>query len=211
MTAGATSLTAEEIRVLGCLIEKAATTPDHYPLSTNALTNACNQKTSREPVVDYPDRLVAETMLLLRPTGLARTISSGRTEKHRHVLDEAFGLDRQELAVLAVMMLRGPQSSGELRTRTERYGAFDSADEIEETLRALSSRAPSFVEDIGRGPGQSQNRWRHLLGGEAPPVVDERTSSEPVSQPSVDDSPSLAAQVADLAARLSRIEQELGL
>ncbi len=209
-------LSAEEVRVLGCLIEKQATTPDHYPLSTNALTNACNQKSSREPVVAYPDRLVAETMLLLRPAGLARTVTSGRTEKHRHVLDEAFGLQPKELAVLAVMMLRGPQSAGELRTRTERYVDFQSLEEIESVLSALASRDEPLVVNIGRGSGQSQDRWRHLLGGEQ---ITAPEHQDPMGRPmgrgeasmSVASGASLADQVADLQARLTRIEQELGL
>ena len=167
-------LTPEEIRVLGVLIEKEATTPDQYPLSTNALTNACNQKTSRDPVVDYGQRTVADTMLLLRPAGLARTVISGRTEKHRHVLDEAWGLDPAALAVLAVLMLRGEQSPGELRTRTERAYGFESLQAVETVLHQLASAEEPFVRNLGRAPGQSQDRWTHLLGSD---------SAEPVSAP----------------------------
>ena len=134
-------LTAEEIRVLGCLIEKAATTPDQYPLSTNALVNACNQKSSREPVVNYSERVVTEALLLLRPAGLARTVTGGgRVVKHRHVLDEVWGLDPRQLAVLAVLALRGPQTPGELRTRTERYVGFGSLTEVDDVLRSLAAR-----------------------------------------------------------------------
>lgn len=178
-------LTAEELRVLGALIEKEATTPDQYPLSTNALTNACNQKTSRDPVVSYDQRTVSETMLLLRPAGLARTIISGRTEKHRHVLDEALGLDRGELAVLAVLMLRGAQTPGELRTRTERAHGFASADDVEAVLQGLAARDVPIVRNLGRGPGQSQDRWQHLLGATdsdtSPAVVGRANLTEPAS------------------------------
>lgn len=160
-------LTAEEIRVLGCLIEKGATTPDQYPLSTNALLNACNQKSSREPVVAYTERMVVEAMKLLRAAGLARTVTGGsRVEKHRHVLNEVWSLDGQQQAVLAVLVLRGPQTPGELRTRTDRYVAFDDLAAIEDILRSLAQRPEALVTDLGRGPGQSQNRWTHLLAGE---------------------------------------------
>ncbi len=221
-------LTAEEIRVLGALVEKEATTPDQYPLSTNALTNACNQKTSRDPVVSYDQRLISETMLLLRPAGLARTVISGRTEKHRHVLDEALGLERGELAVMAVLMLRGPQTPGELRTRTERAHGFDSVEAVEATLAALAARAEPLTRNLGRGPGQSQDRWTHLLEGQtasvAAPVgqspgsssVEAPTSTAHVSSthvpPAVDDrSSSLELRVGELERRMAALESELGL
>ncbi len=155
-------LTAEELRVLGCLIEKEATTPDHYPLSTNALVSACNQKSNREPVVDYGERTVIDAMLSVRQNGLARTNASGRADKHRHILGDALGLDRAQLAVLAVLMLRGPQSARELMTRTERYAladgsGFESIDEVERVLAELSGRnEPLRCEHrprVGSDPG----------------------------------------------------------
>ena len=225
-------LTAAELRVLGALIEKEATTPDQYPLTTNALTTACNQKTSRDPVVSYDQRQVSETMLLLRPAGLARTIISGRTEKHRHVLDEALGLDRGELAVLAVLMLRGPQTPGELRTRTERAHGFDSVDEVERVLGRLAGRDEPLVRNLGRGPGQSQDRWMHLLGEAASSPVGEMspaatapvavgraagpTEEEPAQpaatpSPTSTDTSTLERRVAELERRISILEDELGL
>jgi uncharacterized protein YceH (UPF0502 family) len=215
-------LTDAEIRVLGALIEKEATTPDQYPLSTNALTTACNQKTSRDPVVSYDQRQVSETMLLLRPAGLARTIRSGRTDKHRHVLDEALGLDRAELSVLAVLMLRGPQTPGELRSRTDRAHRFDSVDEVDEVLSRLAQRDDSLVRCLGRGPGQSQDRWTHLLGGLDPrPESDHGAETEadavpvePRRERSTDASSSmkrLEERVAELERRIAAIEAEFGL
>jgi uncharacterized protein YceH (UPF0502 family) len=206
-------LTAEEVRVLGCLIEKQATTPDHYPLSTNALVNACNQKSNREPVVDYGERTVMDAMLLVRQKGLARMNSSGRTDKHRHILDDALGLDRDQLAVLAVLMLRGPQSAGELKTRTERYATsqgtgFDSIDDIEAVLARLAQGVDPFAANIGRAPGQNQDRWAHLLGDVVPDVHDATPSH--VAQPA-ELGPSLAQRVADVEARLALLESELGL
>src|SRR5688572_4436261 len=115
-------LTPEEIRVLGCLVEKEATTPDNYPLSSNALVNACNQTTNRDPVVDYSEREVDQVMISLREQGLARTVRGDgqRVHKHKHVLGEAIGVDRRALALLSVLMLRGAQTAAELRIRTER-------------------------------------------------------------------------------------------
>ena len=207
------NLTAEEVRVLGCLAEKAATTPDNYPLSTNALTNACNQKNNRDPVVDYSDRIVTETMLLLRPAGLARTVSgSGRVEKHRHTLDEAWALNDRQLAVLAVLMLRGPNSPGELKTRTERYVGFGDLDEIERVLHGLAGRPEPLVVNIGRLSGQSQDRWTHLLTGE--PVLAAAGSGQVAGsspQPTPPTRSELETRIDDLERRLARLESELGL
>jgi len=209
-------LTAEELRVLGCLIEKQATTPDQYPLSTNALVNACNQKSNREPMTDYSERTVMDAMLLVRQKGLARMNSSGRTDKHRHILDDALGLDRDQLALLAVLMLRGPQSAGELKTRTERYPTsqgtgFESIDDVEAVLACLAEGVDPFVANIGRASGQSQDRWAHLLGDGVPDVhVVHDAAPGRLAQPS-DLGPSLAQRVAALEARLAVLESELGI
>ena len=208
--------TAEELRVLGCLIEKQATTPDQYPLSTNALVNACNQKSNREPVTDYSERTVMDAMLLVRQKGLARMNSSGRTDKHRHILDDALGLDRDQLALLAVLMLRGPQSAGELKTRTERYPTsqgtgFESIDDVEAVLARLAEGVDPFVANIGRASGQSQDRWAHLLGDGVPDVhVVHDAAPGRLAQPS-DLGPSLAQRVAALEERLAVLESELGI
>lgn len=161
-------LSAEEIRVLGCLVEKERTTPDLYPLTTNALRSACNQKSNRDPVVDYLERTVDQAMLSLRERKLARTVvGGGRAAKHRHVLDEAWGLDHGEIAVLAVLALRGAQTPGELRGRTERLAVFDTPEDVVSTLEALAARDDPFVVQLGRRPGQKEARWAHLLAGEA--------------------------------------------
>ena len=154
-------LTAEECRVLGSLIEKAATTPDQYPLSSNGLRAACNQKTARDPVVAYDERLVDATVLSLRDKGLARTIRGAgqRVFKHKHTVDEAWALDPSQLAVLAVLMLRGPQTAGELRTRTERAHGFATTDGVDAVLDDLARRDPPLVRMIGRKPGQKDDRW----------------------------------------------------
>ena len=205
-------LTVEELRVLGCLIEKQATTPDQYPLSTNALVNACNQKSNREPVVDYSERTVMDASLLVRQAGLARMNSSGRTDKHRHILDDALGLDRDQLAVLAIMLLRGPQSAGELKTRTERYPTsqgfgFESVDDVESVLAGLVDGTDPLITNIGRASGQSQDRWAHLLGDGVPDVNDVAAATSVASSAG----PSLAQRVTELEERLARLEAALGM
>lgn len=168
-------LTDAEVRVLGCLIEKELTTPDHYPLTTNALVAACNQKSNRDPVVEYDERTVDTAMLSLREQGLARTITgSGRALKHRQVLAEALQLDEAALAVLGVLAVRGPQTVGELRTRTDRAHAFADLGDVGAVLEQLASRAQPLVVDLGRRPGQKEDRWAHLLSGE---VADSPTPS----------------------------------
>ena len=162
-------LTREEIRVLGCLVEKGATTPDNYPLSSNALVNACNQSTSRDPIVSYTERQVDQVMIALREAGLARTVRGDgqRVHKHKHVLDEAWKLSRSELAALCVLMLRGPQTVNELRTRTERFDVGAGVDAIENSLRSLAGRDQPFVRLLERRPGEREARWIHLVGDEA--------------------------------------------
>ncbi|MEM7275351.1 MAG: YceH family protein [Actinomycetota bacterium] len=219
------SLTAEELRVLACLIEKAYTTPDQYPLSTNALTTACNQKTSRDPVVDYGPQLVDQTLQLLRDAGWVRMIraSGSRAFKHRHVVDEKLGLAPQAEAVLAVLALRGPQSPGELKTRTERYHRFEDPAAVEQVLRALAEREEPLTRNVGRAPGQSQDRWVQLLGpaAETPDPVEgagffRPSEAAPPAASTAAPVPSasegeLLARVERLERRLAALERELGL
>ena len=162
---GTVELSAEEARVLGCLVEKEATTPDNYPLTLNALRNACNQSTSRDPVVSYDDHTVERALTSLRERGLTRTVhsTSNRAAKYRHVLPDVLGLDPAETAVLSVLMLRGPQTVGELKGRTERQHAFASLDETAAVLDALAARGHPLVRQLPRRPGQKDARWIHLL------------------------------------------------
>jgi uncharacterized protein YceH (UPF0502 family) len=216
-------LTPEQVRVLGCLIEKGCTTPDQYPLSTNALVAACNQRSSRDPVVAYDDRVVDQAMLELRQLGLARTVrpTGTRGHKHRHVLDEAWHLDEEELAVLAVLMLRGPQTPGELRTRTERYADLDMA-AVEAVLGRLADRQLPLATNLGRRPGQSQDRWTHVLSDSAsapsagPPAGTEPAAAvvptrSPAAAELEDRVSALEQAVARLEDALARLHAELGL
>lgn len=162
-------LTPEQLRVLGALVEKEATTPEQYPLTLNSLVIACNQSSNRSPVTDYSPGEVSGVLTELRSRGLARVVHSpsNRADKYRHVLDEAWGLTRAELAVLAVLALRGPQTVSELRARTERYPSLDELGGVEGVLHRLKNRydAP-YVTRIERQPGQREDRWAHLLAGE---------------------------------------------
>ena len=161
-------LTAEQVRVLGCLVEKSATTPDNYPLTSNSLVSACNQKSSRDPQMALAERDIDAAMLELRQLGLARTLTTGgRTVKHRHIADEALELSPAALAVLSVLMLRGPQTVGELRTRTERQHRFDDLESLDRVLESLAARTDPLVTRLEREPGRKEPRWMHLLLGEA--------------------------------------------
>jgi uncharacterized protein YceH (UPF0502 family) len=158
-------LTPVQMRVVGVLVEKERTTPDNYPLSMNALLNACNQTTNRDPIVEYDERVVGNALENLKGMGLVRSVYGRgmRVDKYRHVIDESLGLSPAETAVLAVLMLRGPQTAAELRTRTDRLHDFADQAEVDRTLAALAARQPPLVELQLRRPGQKQERWVQLL------------------------------------------------
>jgi uncharacterized protein YceH (UPF0502 family) len=162
-------LSAEEQRVLGCLLEKAATTPEHYPLTMNALVAACNQTSNRDPVVTFGEETVAAALASLRERKLIRIVypAHARVTKYRHVLDEAWALSPPELAVVAVLLLRGAQTQNELAVRTERYldrGQFDDMGGISGVLDRLARRPEPLARLVARRPGQREDRYVHLLG-----------------------------------------------
>ena len=160
-----------ELRVLGCLVEKQRTTPDVYPLSLNALRLACNQSTNRDPVVEYDEPTIRDALQRLSTRGWARLASGpgSRAVKYRHLFDDALGVSGAEISLLAVLMLRGPQTVGELKSRSERLHRFDSTAEVEETLRGLAQR--ELVAQLERRPGQKEERWTQLLGSGVEPAV----------------------------------------
>ena len=173
---------AAEIRVLGCLIEKQRTTPDAYPLTLNALRLACNQSTNRDPVVDYDESTIRGALERLgrrRWTTLA-SWSNRRAMKYRHTLDSALGLSDPELAVLCVLMLRGPQTPGELKQRTERLHAFAGLEEVENTVRGLIER--ELAAGVPRRPGQREGRYAQLLGGADEDVDTDAVAARPASR-----------------------------
>jgi uncharacterized protein YceH (UPF0502 family) len=198
-------LTAEEVRVVGCLMEKEATTPEYYPLTLNALVTACNQTSNRDPVVSYDAGEVTEALDHLRELKLIRVVhpSSGRAIKYRHVLDEALSLDDRSRAVLTVLMLRGPQTLGELRTRTERMHPFETTAEVESVLDALAGREPALVVRLERQPGQKEARSAHLLAGEP----DVQVASSSAGAPSARSATAAAATAT--AERIEALEERV--
>lgn len=172
-------LDEKEIRILGCLIEKELTTPEYYPLSLNSLTNACNQKSNRNPVLSYDEALVEQGLESLHAKGLARkTLTAGsRVDKYLHALLDIFDLSKQEIAVLCELMLRGPQTTGELRSRAERMSPFESLEKVEETLRGLIAHDPALVLHLPRETGRKERRYMQLFSGE------QYTGSAPQDQP----------------------------
>jgi len=198
-----TRLSAEEVRVTGALIEKQVTTPEYYPLTLNALTNACNQINNRDPVVSYDEATVTRTLERLRDKKLAREVrtADGRVPKYRQVFEEVYGLSRAELAVMCVLMLRGPQTAGELRGRTERLYPFSDISFVEATLEGLSEQTekrPPLVVKLPRQAGRKESRYAHLLSG--PVEID-------AAEGGVPESPRRASRGDD--GRVARLEEEL--
>ncbi len=164
-------LTVEELRVLGSLVEKELTTPDQYPLTLNALVLACNQKSNREPVFDLDESTVSSAVTSSKTKGFVRFVhpSHGRSVlRYAHILGDALDLSERQLALLAVLVLRGPQTLGELRARTERMTTFEDLDDLERELGRMNGLDPPIVERLARRPGQKEERYAHLLGGDIP-------------------------------------------
>src|SRR5271169_1471594 len=161
-------LTETEVRVLGSLIEKGITTPEYYPLSLNALMNSCNQKSNRDPVMNLDEDAVRQALRGLEKHGLAGAADNfeSRVQKFEHRLQEAFNFDRRETAILCVLLLRGPQTPGELRGRSERMHKFDDLIEVDSTLQRLMKREPPLVKVLPRQPGTKEARYAHLLSGD---------------------------------------------
>ena len=203
----ADDVTASELRILGCLIEKQRTTPDTYPLSLNSLRLACNQSTNRDPVVDYDEATVREAAQRLSRRGWARLASrGGRTVKYRHLADQALGLGEDEISVMAVLMLRGPQTPGELKQRADRMYGFADLDEVHLTLERLIER--DFAIDRGRQPGQKETRYEQTLGS-APESPDPEPSVEPAGAPEPDRIAALEQEIAQLRSELAELRSLL--
>jgi uncharacterized protein YceH (UPF0502 family) len=198
-------LTETETRVLGSLIEKDITTPDYYPLSLNALVNACNQKNNRDPVMTLDEAAVRDALATLQEKRLAGPASGAdsRVTKFEHRLQEVFNFDRREIAVVCVLLLRGPQTPGELRSRTERMYHFEALEDIVSTLDRLAQRNPPLSSILPRQPGTKESRYMHLFSGE-PPVSEAPTSMAVARTPS--STTAIANSVAD---RVSTLEEEV--
>ena len=199
MTDALPPLSLLETRILGSLLEKQRTVPDTYPLSVNALLAGCNQKTSRNPVLEVGEREVVAELESLKEYGLVREVSGSRVSRFEHQLEKVLGVPTQASALLAVLMLRGPQTAGELRLNSDRLHRFADISAVEAFLAELASRPQQpLVVELPRLPGARENRWMHLLSGE--PVIEASTTgaATPVN-----------AELAELKARVSALETEL--
>lgn len=194
---------AAEVRVLACLVEKEITTPEYYPLTLNALVNACNQKSNRDPVVSYSEDTVAATLDTLRHKGFTMTTTGAgnRVPKFSHRLQEKMNLGRRETAVLCELMLRGPQTVGEIRSRADRMHRFDDITVAESTVRGLMDA--NLAMELPRQPGTKEPRYAHLLSGPA-----DATETVVIPQARADRVSALETEVAELRARLERLEQQ---
>lgn len=201
------SLSDPELRVLGVLLEKQRTTPDDYPLTANSVMRACNQSSSRDPIVHYEPGEVEAVLRGLREQQLTRVVhsTSNRAAKHRHVLDDLLGIDGADQAVLCLLMLRGPQTPGELKTRSARLHPFADLGEVQATLDRLAAREEPLVKVLPRRAGHKEARWGHLLGASDPADFEPSiTAAETAPSRSA-----LEARVSDLEAEVDRLRAEL--
>ena len=204
-------LTEIEVRVLGSLIEKDITTPDYYPLSLNALVNACNQKNNRDPVMSLDEDSVAHALATLQEKRLAGPASGAdsRVTKYEHRLQEVFNFDRREIALLCVLLLRGPQTPGELRSRTERMYRFEALDDIISTLDRLTQRHPPLAAILPRQPGTKESRYMQLFSGDAPPAEINPVRPPARSSPDEDRLSHLENEILELKREVAEINQQL--
>jgi hypothetical protein len=203
-----------EVRVLGSLIEKDITTPDYYPLSLNALVNACNQKNNREPVMNLDEDSVRQALGSLQDKRLAGPAggADSRVTKYEHRLQEVFNFDRREIAVVCVLLLRGPQTPGELRGRTERMYRFEALDDVQSVLQKLGERQPPLVKALARQPGTKETRYAHLFSGDIPDeaiAAPGSSSSRPVLDSNDLRIASLEHELASLRAEVSDLRRDL--
>src|SRR6201998_2679093 len=194
-----------EARVLGVLLEKEIPTPDYYPLSLNALINACNQKSNRDPIMNLNEGSVRSALRALDDNSLARSVSAAdsRVTKYEHRLQEAFNFDRREAAIFCELLLRGAQTPGELRSRAERMHHFDDLSEVQSALQRLMSREPPLVKVLARQPGTKESRYIQLLSGDAGPA------SSPVEQGDPAVVRGQGAETAGGGDKLTRLESEI--
>jgi len=202
-----------ETRVLGALVEKDITTPDYYPLSLNALVNACNQKNNREPVMNLDENVVRQALDALHAKNLVGPVSGAdsRVTKYEHRLQEAFNFNRGETAILCVLLLRGPQTPGELRGRTERMQRFEAIDDVQSTLQRLMQRQPPLVTVLLRQPGTKEARYMHLLSGDMKDVSLARAPSPAIANNPVDTKrlALLEGEVQELRKEVANLKQQL--
>jgi uncharacterized protein YceH (UPF0502 family) len=193
-------LDAIEARILGCLIEKQATTPDAYPLTANAVQVACNQKNNREPLMELEPGEVGHALREMEGKGLVRSVHGARAQRYEHRFATGWSVTGRQQAVLAALLLRGPQTLAELQVRSERLGGPSSVDEVRDTLERLAQRAPPLVVRLGRAPGQREDRYMHLLSGPVS-AADFPAATESAGAP--------PARRGELEARVEALEAEV--
>jgi uncharacterized protein YceH (UPF0502 family) len=215
------NLSPAEARILGCLIEKEVTTPDYYPLSLNALQNAANQKSNREPVMELDEDAVRRALHSLSNQGLARSAATdSRVAKFEHRLADVFNFHRHEIALMCVLLLRGPQTPGELRTRTERLYSFDDLNAVHSALNLLMNRQPSLVKVLARQPGTKEARYAHLLSGDVADQIVTHSDADASDESSAGYEASVSAtyterlidlerEVSDLRNEVTELKQQL--
>lgn len=198
-----------EARIVGCLIEKEATTPEYYPLTLNALINACNQKSNRFPIVDYDEKTVTQALEDLREKNIVYVFygSTSRVPKYKHILPKLLEIDLHEVAILCVLMLRGFQTIGELRERTSRIYEFESLDEVHQTLEELKKRDEPLIVELPKQPGQKEARYAHLLSGEISAEAMAATSFTPTNSRQ-DQIAKLEAEIEELKTNYTTLRTE---
>jgi uncharacterized protein YceH (UPF0502 family) len=208
MSSAELHLSENEVRVLGSLMEKDIATPDYYPLSINALLNACNQKNNRDPVMKLDEESVRQALGSLQEKRLAGPAggADSRVAKYEHRLQEVFNFDRRENAVLCVLLLRGPQTPGELRGRADRMYHFEALDDVHSTLQRLMDREPPLARVLPRQPGTKESRYMHLFAGDEFPPAEASTAS-PTTEPS--HAPTDSSRISALEAELTALKNEI--
>lgn len=201
-------LTDDEVRVLGCLLEKEMATPDYYPLTLNALINACNQKSNRDPVVSFDEETVTYALNGLRERNLIRQSNVSRVAKYEQIFAQNLKLVTREQAIICILLLRGPQTVGEIRTRTERLYAFSSLDEVETSIANLEDM--QLVSRLPRQPGRKESRYTHHLSGESEEKAAE-TILRVKAVPEVDRTGELQQQIDELRREMQRLREELAI
>jgi uncharacterized protein YceH (UPF0502 family) len=212
MTAPTLQLTPIEARVLGALIEKDIITPDYYPLSLNSLVNACNQKNNRDPIMTLDEESVRQALGSLQEKRLAGPAggADSRVTKYEHRLQEVFNFDRREIAIVCVLLLRGPQTPGELRGRSERMYRFETLDDVQSTVQRLSDRTPPLMRMLPRQPGTKESRYVHLFSEDTWPVETHPQQSIPEPRAASDSRISaLEGEVAGLRGEVAELRQQL--
>jgi len=203
------NLTAVEARVLGALVEKEITTPEYYPLSLNALSNACNQKSNRDPVMQLEEQEIRKALHHLESQALVRSIAESRATKFEHRLQEAFNFYRPEIAIICELLLRGAQTPGELRTRASRMHPFEDLDGVHSALERLAKREPPLVAVLPRQPGTKESRYAHLMGDSLPVAAgDTQESARPPLAAEPDRTELLAKQVEELQSQVAELQAQ---